>query len=70
MLYFPLFYLCAWLQRYFRRAEGMEAACDRVVHETCRVRVTGMHYEARIQCVRDWHRERKVWMDRSEEHTS
>ena len=30
------------------------------------MRVTGMHYEARIQCVRDWHRERKIWMTKAD----
>jgi hypothetical protein len=61
-----LFYLCAWLQKYFKRAEGEEIACDVILHELCRVRVTGMHYEARVQCVRDWHAERKVWMSKAD----
>nr|XP_051196041.1 uncharacterized protein LOC127309101 [Lolium perenne] len=25
-----------------------------------------MHYEARVQCVRDWHAERKVWMSKAD----
>nr|XP_051209346.1 uncharacterized protein LOC127326541 [Lolium perenne] len=41
--------------KYFKRAEGKEIACDVILHELCRVRVTGMHYEARVQCVRDRH---------------
>ncbi|KAK1669930.1 hypothetical protein QYE76_058089 [Lolium multiflorum] len=41
--------------KYFKRAEGKERACDDVLHQLARKRVTGMHYEARIQCVRDWH---------------
>ncbi|XP_051209965.1 uncharacterized protein [Lolium perenne] len=34
--------------KYFTRAEGEEIACDVILHELCRVRVTGMHYEARV----------------------
>nr|XP_051230229.1 uncharacterized protein LOC127348182 [Lolium perenne] len=52
--------------KYFKRAEGEEIACDVILHELCRVRVTGMHYEARVQCVRDWHAERKVWMSKAD----
>ncbi|XP_071683792.1 uncharacterized protein [Lolium perenne] len=52
--------------KYFKRAEGKEIACDVILHELCRVRVTGMHYEARVQCVRDWHAERKVWMSKAD----
>ncbi|XP_051202003.2 uncharacterized protein [Lolium perenne] len=52
--------------KYFTRAEGKEIACDVILHELCRVRVTGMHYEARVQCVRDWHAERKVWMSKAD----
>ncbi|KAK1664727.1 hypothetical protein QYE76_052886 [Lolium multiflorum] len=52
--------------KYFKRAEGKETACDVIVHELCRVRVTGMHYEARVQCVRDWHAERKIWMSKAD----
>nr|XP_051201975.1 uncharacterized protein LOC127315534 [Lolium perenne] len=37
--------------KYFKRAEGKENACDDVLHQLARKRVTGMHYEARIQCV-------------------
>ena len=54
------------MQKYFKRAEGQETACDSILHKLCRVRVTGMHYKARIQCVRDWHRERKVWMGKGD----
>ena len=56
----------AWLQKYFKKAEGQEARCDSTLHELCRVRVTGMHYEAHIQCVRSWHRERKIWMTKAD----
>jgi hypothetical protein len=43
------------LQKYFKKAEGKENACDDVLHQLARKRVTGMHYEARVQCVREWH---------------
>ncbi|KAK1649507.1 hypothetical protein QYE76_067312 [Lolium multiflorum] len=33
--------------KYFKRAEGKENACDDVLHQLARKRVTGMHYEAR-----------------------
>ncbi|KAK1612558.1 hypothetical protein QYE76_036231 [Lolium multiflorum] len=36
--------------KYFKKAEGKENACDDVLHQLARKRVTGMHYEARIQC--------------------
>ena len=61
-----MFFLCAWLQRYFRKAEGKENACDAVLHQMARTRVTGMHYEARVQCVRNWHADRKVWMSKDD----
>ena len=54
------------MQKYFKRAEGQETACDSIIHEICRVRVIGMHYEARIQCVSYWHAERKVWMTKED----
>ncbi|KAK1668473.1 hypothetical protein QYE76_056632 [Lolium multiflorum] len=52
--------------RYFRRAEGKENACDDVLHQIARKRVTGMHYEARVQCVRDWHADRFVHMTKED----
>ncbi|KAK1644494.1 hypothetical protein QYE76_062299, partial [Lolium multiflorum] len=52
--------------RYFKRAEGKENACDDVLHQLARKRVTGMHYEARIQCVRDWHADRFVHMTKED----
>ena len=54
------------MQKYFKRAEGQETACDSIIHELCRVRVTGMHYEARLQCIHAWHAERKVWMTKED----
>lgn len=61
-----MFYLCAWLQQYFKRAEGEERACDFILHEICKRRVTGMHYEARVQCVRNWHADRKIHMSKED----
>ncbi|KAK1626597.1 hypothetical protein QYE76_000912 [Lolium multiflorum] len=52
--------------KYFKRAEGKENACDDVLHQLARKRVTGMHYEARIQCVRDWHADRFVHMSKED----
>ncbi|KAK1610499.1 hypothetical protein QYE76_034172 [Lolium multiflorum] len=52
--------------KYFKRAEGKETACDDVLHQLARKRVTGMHYEARIQCVRDWHADRFVHMTKED----
>ncbi|KAK1651197.1 hypothetical protein QYE76_069002 [Lolium multiflorum] len=52
--------------KYFKRAEGKERACDDVLHQLARKRVTGMHYEARIQCVRDWHADRFVHMTKED----
>ncbi|XP_071674483.1 uncharacterized protein [Lolium perenne] len=52
--------------KYFKRAEGKENACDDVLHQLARKRVTGMHYEARIQCVRDWHADRFVHMTKED----
>lgn len=52
--------------KYFTRAEGKEHVCDDILHRLCRKRVTGMHYEARIQCVRNWHAERRVWMTKDD----
>ncbi|KAK1651549.1 hypothetical protein QYE76_069354 [Lolium multiflorum] len=47
-------------------AEGKENACDDVLHQLARKRVTGMHYEARVQCVRDWHADRFVHMTKED----
>ena len=58
--------MCAWLQKYFKKAPGQETWCDAVLDELCRVRVSGMHYEARIQCVRSWHRENNIHMKKSD----
>ncbi|KAK1652358.1 hypothetical protein QYE76_070163 [Lolium multiflorum] len=52
--------------KYFKRAEGKENACDDVLHQLARKRVTGMHYEARVQCVRDWHADRFVHMSKED----
>ncbi|KAK1699324.1 hypothetical protein QYE76_016021 [Lolium multiflorum] len=52
--------------KYFKRAEGKEIACDDVLHQMARTRVTGMHYEARIQCVRNWHADRFVHMTKED----
>ncbi|KAK1679000.1 hypothetical protein QYE76_039848 [Lolium multiflorum] len=52
--------------KYFKRAEGKENACDDVLHQLARKRVTGMHYEARVQCVRDWHADRFVHMTKED----
>ncbi|KAK1696971.1 hypothetical protein QYE76_013668 [Lolium multiflorum] len=52
--------------KYFKRAEGKENACDDVLHQIARKRVTGMHYEARVQCVRDWHADRFVHMTKED----
>ncbi|KAK1644083.1 hypothetical protein QYE76_061888 [Lolium multiflorum] len=52
--------------KYFKRAEGKERVCDDVLHQLARKRVTGMHYEARIQCVRDWHADRFVHMTKED----
>ncbi|KAK1609297.1 hypothetical protein QYE76_032970 [Lolium multiflorum] len=52
--------------KYFKRAEGKETACDDVLHQLARKRVTGMHYEARVQCVRDWHADRFVHMTKED----
>ncbi|KAK1686148.1 hypothetical protein QYE76_046996 [Lolium multiflorum] len=52
--------------KYFKRAEGKENACDDVLHQLARKRVTGMHYEARIQCVRDWHADRFIHMSKED----
>ncbi|XP_071680557.1 uncharacterized protein [Lolium perenne] len=52
--------------KYFKRAEGKENACDDVLHQLARKRVTGMHYEARIQCVHDWHADRFVHMSKED----
>ncbi|KAK1614981.1 hypothetical protein QYE76_020498 [Lolium multiflorum] len=52
--------------KYFKRAEGKESACDDVLHQLARKRVTGMHYEARVQCVRDWHADRFVHMTKED----
>ena len=54
------------MQKYFTKDADQELWCDAVMHQLCRKRVTGMHYEARIQCVRDWHAERKVWMTKED----
>ena len=54
------------MQKYFKRAEGKENACDDVLHQLARKRVTGMHYKARVQCVRNWHAERRVWMTKGD----
>ena len=54
------------LQKFFKRAEGKENACDDVLHQLARKRVTGMHYEARVQCVRDWHADRFVHMSKED----
>ena len=54
------------MQKYFKRAEGKENACDDVLHQIARKRVTGMHYEARVQCVRDWHAARFVHMTKED----
>ncbi|KAK1695207.1 hypothetical protein QYE76_011904 [Lolium multiflorum] len=51
---------------WFKRAEGKENACDDVLHQLARKRVTGMHYEARVQCVRDWHADRFVHMTKED----
>ncbi|KAK1667892.1 hypothetical protein QYE76_056051 [Lolium multiflorum] len=52
--------------KFFKRAEGKENACDDVLHQLARKRVTGMHYEARVQCVRDWHADRFVHMSKED----
>ncbi|KAK1572690.1 hypothetical protein QYE76_037626 [Lolium multiflorum] len=52
--------------KYFKRAEGKENACDDVLHQLARKRVTGMHYEARVQCIRDWHADRFVHMTKED----
>ncbi|KAK1621159.1 hypothetical protein QYE76_026676 [Lolium multiflorum] len=52
--------------KYFKRAEGKENACDDVLHQLARKRVTGMHYEARVQCVRDWHADRFIHMTKED----
>nr|XP_051221770.1 uncharacterized protein LOC127340025 [Lolium perenne] len=53
--------------RHFWRAEGKEIACDVILHELCRVRVVGMHYEARVQRrPATGTPERKVWMSKAD----
>ncbi|KAK1697913.1 hypothetical protein QYE76_014610 [Lolium multiflorum] len=52
--------------KFFKRAEGKENACDDVLQQLARKRVTGMHYEARVQCVRDWHADRFVHMSKED----
>ncbi|KAK1669326.1 hypothetical protein QYE76_057485 [Lolium multiflorum] len=52
--------------KYFKRAEGKENACDDVLHQLARKRVTGMHYEARVQCIHDWHTGRFVHMTKED----
>lgn len=52
--------------KYFKRTESMENGCDDVLHQIARKRVTGMHYEARVQCVRDWHADRFVHMTKED----
>ncbi|KAK1619214.1 hypothetical protein QYE76_024731 [Lolium multiflorum] len=52
--------------KYFTKAEGKEIVCDDVLHQMARTRMTGMHYEARIQCVRNWHVDRFVHMTKGD----
>ena len=54
------------MQQYFKKAEGLENACDRIFHKMAVARVRGMHYEARVQCVRDWHADRNIHMTKED----
>ena len=37
-----------------------------IVHEICKRRVADMHYEARVNCVRNWYADRNIWMDKNQ----
>ena len=37
-----------------------------IVHEIAKKRATDMHYEARVNCVRNWYADRKVWMNKKQ----
>lgn len=37
-----------------------------VVNELAKRKVQDMHYEARVNCVRNWFGDRKIWMNKSQ----
>jgi hypothetical protein len=40
--------------------------CVATVNELAKRKVQDMHYEARVNCVRNWFADRKIWMDKSQ----
>jgi hypothetical protein len=40
--------------------------CVAIVNELAKRKVQDMHYEARVNCVRNWFADRKIWMDKSQ----
>ena len=59
-----LFYLCACLQNYFSYRPEHEAQCTAVLVEMASKMVRDMHYEARVNSVRNWYAERKIKLDK------
>ena len=46
---------CVYMQDFFRCAPGYEEEARVVAKHACKALVHGMHYEARIQAIIDWH---------------
>ena len=38
--------------------------CLTIVHKLAKRKVQDMHYEARVNCVRNWFGDRKIWMNK------
>jgi hypothetical protein len=43
-----------------------QSECVAIVNELAKRKVQDMHYEARVNCVRNWFGDRKIWMDKSQ----